>query len=115
MGGAPKAIPFVAVLTALAFWPPALGPARPGHRRAAPHPLAYTHPRMHARTRPSTLLHPRSGTVTIGILPVATFCSGHTYFVQRMPQRRGVLPYSVHTTFQYSGAIGMFPLPPRPL
>ena len=28
-----------------------------------------------------------NGTITIGILPVATFCSGHTYFVQRMPQR----------------------------
>jgi len=47
-----------------------------------------------------------NGTVTIGILPVATFCGGHTYFVQRMPQRRGVVPYSVHTTFQYSGAVG---------
>ena len=23
-----------------------------------------------------------------------------------MPQRRGVVPYSVHTTFQYSGAVG---------
>ena len=47
-----------------------------------------------------------NGTIGIGILPVATFCSGHTYFIQRMPQRRGVLPYSVHTTFQYSGAVG---------
>jgi len=45
-------------------------------------------------------------TVAIGILPVSTFCSGHTYFVQRMPQQRGVEPYSVHTTFQYSGAAG---------
>jgi len=44
--------------------------------------------------------------VVIGILPVSTFCSGHTFFVQRMPQQRGVLPYSVHTTFQYSGSVG---------
>jgi len=47
-----------------------------------------------------------NSTITIGILPVSTFCSGHTYFVQRMPQRRGFEPYSVHTTFQYSGAVG---------
>ncbi len=45
-------------------------------------------------------------TLSIGILPVRTFCSGHTYFVQRMPQRAHVEPYSVHTTFQYSGAVG---------
>ena len=45
-------------------------------------------------------------TLAIGILPVRTFCSGHTYFVQRMPQRAQVEPYSVHTTFQYSGAVG---------
>lgn len=36
----------------------------------------------------------------------ACSCSGHTYFVQRMPQRKQLLPYSVHTTFQYSGSIG---------
>jgi len=45
-------------------------------------------------------------TLAIGILPVRTFCSGHTYFVQRMPQKAQVEPYSVHTTFQYSGAVG---------
>jgi hypothetical protein len=45
-------------------------------------------------------------TVKIGIFPVSTFCSGHTYFVQRMPQRMNFEPYSVHTTFQYSGAVG---------
>ena len=27
-----------------------------------------------------------NGTMAVGILPVATFCSGHTYFVQKMPQ-----------------------------
>lgn len=45
-------------------------------------------------------------TLAIGILPVRSFCSGHTYFVQRMPQRAQIEPYSVHTTFQYSGAVG---------
>ena len=49
-----------------------------------------------------------NGTIMIGILPVATYCSGHTYFVQRMPQRKSppIEPFTVHTTFQYSGAIG---------
>ena len=41
-----------------------------------------------------------NGTIAIGILPINTFCSGHTYFVQRMPQKLAVEPYSVHTTFQ---------------
>ena len=45
-------------------------------------------------------------TLAIGIMPVSTFCSGHTYFVTRMPQKYGIEPYSVHTTFQYSGAVG---------
>ena len=27
--------------------------------------------------------------MAVGILPVATFCSGHTYFVQKMPQVAG--------------------------
>ena len=44
--------------------------------------------------------------IAIGILPISTFCSGHTYFVQRMPERYHLAPYSVHTTFQYSGAVG---------
>ena len=47
-----------------------------------------------------------NGTIAIGILPVSSFCSGHTYFIQRMPQRRRIEAYSVHTTFQYSGAVG---------
>lgn len=40
------------------------------------------------------------------MLPLALFCGGHNYFVAQMPQRRGVTPYSVHTTFQYGGAEG---------
>ena len=42
----------------------------------------------------------------MGILPVSTFCSGHTYFVQEWPARLGVDPYVVHATFQYSGTPG---------
>ena len=46
------------------------------------------------------------GRVIGGVLPLALFCGGHNYFVAQMPQRRGVVPYSVHTTFQYGGAEG---------
>jgi len=41
-----------------------------------------------------------------GVLPSALFCGGHHYFVSQMPQRAGVAPHSVHTTFQYGGAPG---------
>ncbi|UPR03426.1 arabinosyltransferase [Chloropicon primus] len=44
--------------------------------------------------------------VSVGILPVSSFCNGHTYFVQSMPQSLGVEPYVVHATFQYSGTEG---------
>lgn len=42
----------------------------------------------------------------MGILPVATFCSGHTFFVQRMADVLGLQPYVVHATFQFSGTPG---------
>lgn len=42
----------------------------------------------------------------MGILPVSMFCSGHTYFVQNMPEKLGLDPYVVHATFQYSGTPG---------
>lgn len=45
-------------------------------------------------------------TLLLGILPVSLFCSGHTYFVQNMPDKVGVEPYVVHATFQYSGTPG---------
>ena len=67
--------------------------------------LRYSDPKRPEIQRKRLLLG-YNGTVAIGILPISTFCSGHTYFVQRMPQRLGVEPYSVHTTFQYSGAVG---------
>lgn len=42
----------------------------------------------------------------IGILPVSTFASGHTFFVQRLAERIGLDPYAAHATFQYSGTPG---------
>ena len=36
-----------------------------------------------------------NGKLLGGVLPLALFCGGHSYFVAQMPQRRGVLPYSV--------------------
>jgi hypothetical protein len=47
-----------------------------------------------------------NGQLKIGILPVSMFCSGHTYFVQRMPQKYNLDPYVVHATFQFSGTEG---------
>lgn len=46
------------------------------------------------------------GNLTIGILPVSQFCSGHTMFVQRLGERLGLKPYAVHATFQFSGTPG---------
>ena len=46
------------------------------------------------------------GKLKIGILPVATFTSGHTYFVQRMHEVVGRDPYVIHATFQFSGTDG---------
>ncbi|KAG2499431.1 hypothetical protein HYH03_002378 [Edaphochlamys debaryana] len=46
------------------------------------------------------------GSLTMGILPVSQFCSGHTMFVQRLGQRLGLEPYAVHATFQFSGTPG---------
>lgn len=42
----------------------------------------------------------------MGILPVATFASGHTFFVQRMHERLKQKAYVVHATFQFSGTDG---------
>eukprot|EP00958_Prasinococcus_capsulatus_P027188 scaffold5297_cov374-Prasinococcus_capsulatus_cf.AAC.13 len=46
------------------------------------------------------------GRVKIGILSVALFGSGHTFFVQKLYERQGVQPYAVHATFQYGGTEG---------
>ena len=42
----------------------------------------------------------------MGILPVTTFASGHTHFVQRLAEAAGDVPYVVHATFQFSGTAG---------
>jgi hypothetical protein len=44
-----------------------------------------------------------NGKLKMGILPVSIFCSGHTYFVQRMADRLKLQVYAVHATFQFSG------------
>jgi len=41
-----------------------------------------------------------------GVLPVALFASGHTFFVTRMAHLMQREPFMVHTTFQYAGAEG---------
>ena len=46
------------------------------------------------------------GKLLMGILPCATFASGHTYFVQHLAARHKLEPYVVHATFQYSGTPG---------
>ena len=46
------------------------------------------------------------GKLKFGILPVSTFCSGHTFFTQRMPFKLKLEPYVVHATFQFSGTPG---------
>lgn len=46
------------------------------------------------------------GKLKCGILPVSVFCSGHTGFTQRMPDKLGLKPYVVHATFQFSGTPG---------
>ena len=42
----------------------------------------------------------------IGILSVALFGSGHTFFVQRLYERQNVKPYALHATFQFGGTEG---------
>jgi len=41
-----------------------------------------------------------------GVLPVALFASGHTFFVTRMAHVMHRSPFMVHTTFQYGGTEG---------
>eukprot|EP00192_Tetraselmis_astigmatica_P008881 CAMPEP_0117652350 /NCGR_PEP_ID=MMETSP0804-20121206/2579_1 /TAXON_ID=1074897 /ORGANISM="Tetraselmis astigmatica, Strain CCMP880" /LENGTH=607 /DNA_ID=CAMNT_0005458389 /DNA_START=187 /DNA_END=2010 /DNA_ORIENTATION=+ len=45
-------------------------------------------------------------TLWVGVLPVASFASGHTFFVQQLWQIQNVEPFVVHTTFQYGGPAG---------
>lgn len=45
----------------------------------------------------------------MGILPVSLFCSGHTFFVQKLHEKvepKQDLAYVVHATFQFAGTEG---------
>ena len=46
------------------------------------------------------------GRLKMGILPVALFASGHTFFTQKMYRTLNLEPYAVHATFQFSGTPG---------
>ncbi|KAH9614722.1 hypothetical protein KSS87_019584 [Heliosperma pusillum] len=54
----------------------------------------------------SGLVYGYDGNLKLGLLPASIFCSGHTYFVQAIPQQFKLEPYAVHTTFQYAGTVG---------
>ena len=69
--------------------------ARIGRHNAAPGALLPPQPLSDPR-----LFRSYHGQVVGGVLPLALFCGGHSYFAARMPQRRNTEPYSVHTTFQ---------------
>lgn len=55
---------------------------------------------------PPSLRRGYHGKLKFGILPVSTFCSGHTFFTQGMPFKLNLDPYVVHATFQFSGTPG---------
>lgn len=46
------------------------------------------------------------GGLNLGVLPLSLFCSGHVYFVQRLPQRLQLDAMVVHTTYQFSHSMG---------
>jgi len=54
------------------------------------------------------LMQAYNGKVLMGILPVALFSNGHTFYVQHLQDRLdpGLKPYAVHATFQYGGTPG---------
>ena len=56
--------------------------------------------------RPDNLFLGYDNKLLIGILPVSVFCSGHTYFVQRMHEKLGLDIFVAHATFQFSGTPG---------
>ena len=47
-----------------------------------------------------------NGAIRTGVLPVGTFCSGHTAFVQNLPKTLGQKAYALHATFQFAGTNG---------
>jgi hypothetical protein len=58
------------------------------------------------RRRAARLFRADEGRLVLGILSVATFANGHTYYVQRLDAKQGVKPFAVHDTFVFSGTEG---------
>lgn len=46
------------------------------------------------------------GKLLAGVLPVALFASGHTFYVQDLASRMGLEAYVAHNTFQFAGTEG---------
>jgi len=70
------------------------------------------------RTVPGFENYPRqslfayNGNIKMGILPLLFFQNGHTYFTQKLHERRNIVPYVVHATYQY-GDGALFPFGKR--
>lgn len=62
----------------------------------------------HSRRHPQNTRLARGwdGNIYFGVLPVSTFGSGHTFFVQRMYEVQKLQPYAVHATYQFGGNRG---------
>eukprot|EP00271_Cylindrocystis_brebissonii_P007994 TRINITY_DN219_c0_g1_i1.p1 TRINITY_DN219_c0_g1~~TRINITY_DN219_c0_g1_i1.p1 ORF type:complete len:733 (-),score=136.76 TRINITY_DN219_c0_g1_i1:483-2681(-) len=52
------------------------------------------------------LFYAYDGELRLAIMPVSLFCSGHTFFIQKLYEKVGLAPYAVHTTFQFAGTPG---------
>ena len=50
-------------------------------------------------SEPNRVFTGYGGKLKFGILPVSLFCSGHTYFTQNMPAKKGMQPYVAMGTF----------------
>eukprot|EP01062_Namystynia_karyoxenos_P047006 TRINITY_DN35353_c0_g1_i2.p1 TRINITY_DN35353_c0_g1~~TRINITY_DN35353_c0_g1_i2.p1 ORF type:complete len:964 (+),score=145.59 TRINITY_DN35353_c0_g1_i2:75-2894(+) len=50
---------------------------------------------------PSRLLSAWGGRVRLGVLPIALFANGHSYFVQKAHARMGAEPYIAHSTYTF--------------
>lgn len=58
------------------------------------------------RRRAARLFRCDEGRLVCGVLSVAAFANGHTFYVQRLNERQGVRPFAVHDTFVFSGTDG---------
>jgi hypothetical protein len=61
---------------------------------------------------PRQTLYACNGNIAMGILPLLFFQNGHTYFTQKLHERRNIVPYVVHATYQY-GDGALFPFGKR--